>query len=175
MFVVVYRPPYLDVDPVPITVFLTEFSDYLENIVLCSETLVISGDFNLHMNYSTDPGARRFCELLETFGLEQNFMFASNTSGHWLDLIINGSPNDVMVLSPPLAVPIGIYFLSCFIECSLAILSTVVTVKEVSFSKWREINLWAFKEIHSDEGLTLETSVFESFTVANLPNRPCGV
>ena len=27
---------------------------------------------------------------------------------------------------------------------------------------------------HSDEGLTLETSVFESFTVANLPCRPCG-
>ena len=29
-------------------------------------------------------------------------------------------------------------------------------------------------KIHSDEGLTLETSVFESFTVANLPYRPCG-
>ena len=28
--------------------------------------------------------------------------------------------------------------------------------------------------IHSDEGLTLETSVLESFTVANLPYRPCG-
>ena len=27
--------------------------------------------------------------------------------------------------------------------------------------------------IHCDEGLTLETSVFESFTVANLPYRPC--
>ena len=27
--------------------------------------------------------------------------------------------------------------------------------------------------IHSEEGLTLETSVFESFTVANLPYRPC--
>ena len=26
----------------------------------------------------------------------------------------------------------------------------------------------------NDEGLTLETSVFESFTVANLPYRPCG-
>ena len=33
-----------------------------------------------------------------------------------------------------------------------------------------EITSW----IHSDEGLTLETSVFESFTVANLPYRPCG-
>ena len=28
--------------------------------------------------------------------------------------------------------------------------------------------------VHSDEGLTLETSVFESFTVANLLYRPCG-
>ena len=28
--------------------------------------------------------------------------------------------------------------------------------------------------IHSDEGLTLETSIFESFTVANLPYRLCG-
>ena len=28
--------------------------------------------------------------------------------------------------------------------------------------------------IHSDEGITLETSVFESFSVANLPYRPCG-
>ena len=28
--------------------------------------------------------------------------------------------------------------------------------------------------MHSDEGLTLEMSVFESFTVANLPYRPCG-
>ena len=27
-------------------------------------------------------------------------------------------------------------------------------------------------KIHSDEGLTLQTSVFESFTVANLPYRP---
>ena len=29
-------------------------------------------------------------------------------------------------------------------------------------------------KLNSDEGLTLETSVFESFTVANLPYRPCG-
>ena len=28
--------------------------------------------------------------------------------------------------------------------------------------------------IHSDQGLTLETSVFECFTVGNLPYRPCG-
>ena len=31
------------------------------------------------------------------------------------------------------------------------------------------------ESIHSDEGLKPEISVFESFTVANLPYRPCGV
>ena len=33
---------------------------------------------------------------------------------------------------------------------------------------------WECWVVYSDEGLTLETSVFESFTVANLPYRPCG-
>ena len=31
-----------------------------------------------------------------------------------------------------------------------------------------------YSPIHSDEGLTLETLLFESFTMANLPYRPCG-
>ena len=45
-------------------------------------------------------------------------------------------------------------------------------------NEFREANICfdarLFVRIHSDEGLTLETSVFESFTVANLPYRPCG-
>ena len=36
------------------------------------------------------------------------------------------------------------------------------------------LNVHYYSLIHSDEGPTLETSVFESFTVANLPYRPCG-
>ena len=41
-------------------------------------------------------------------------------------------------------------------------------------SKCNKLSLHVFKGIYTDEGLTLETSVFESFTVANLPYRPCG-
>ena len=40
----------------------------------------------------------------------------------------------------------------------------------VKFQLLEKTHLW----IHSGEGLTLETSVLESFTVANLPYRPCG-
>ena len=38
----------------------------------------------------------------------------------------------------------------------------------------RLIQTLVIGSIHSDEGLTLETSVFESFTLANLPYQPCG-
>ena len=36
-------------------------------------------------------------------------------------------------------------------------------------SAFSEKSVSSLHSIHSDEGLTLETSVFESFTVANLP------
>ena len=43
-------------------------------------------------------------------------------------------------------------------------------------SKVKELLYQSIKSefVHSDEGLKLQTSVFESFTVANLPYRPCG-
>ena len=55
-------------------------------------------------------------------------------------------------------IPQGV--LLCLIQCGSSII-------EIWFKPSRAI-------IHCDEGLTLETSVFESFTVANLPYRLCG-
>ena len=49
-----------------------------------------------------------------------------------------------------------------------------VFVVSAAHTRFRALSLRQSESIHSDEGLTLETSVFESFTVANLPYRPCG-
>ena len=49
-YVIVYRPPYSSLHPVSISVFFDEFSQFLENVVVCPEVLVISGDFNLHLD-----------------------------------------------------------------------------------------------------------------------------
>ena len=53
------------------------------------------------------------------------------------------------------------------------------------FTQYASFGIFCFQQKHDeknqrqvltlgDERLTLETSVFESFTVANLPYRPCG-
>lgn len=49
----IYRPPYSEAHPVSAKVFFEEFSDYLENIIMCPEVLLISGDFNFHLDSHT--------------------------------------------------------------------------------------------------------------------------
>ena len=46
--VAVYRPPSSSTHPQPMSLFFEEFSTYLESIVISTERLLISGDFNLH-------------------------------------------------------------------------------------------------------------------------------
>ena len=49
--VIVYRPPPYSISHLITTsVFFTEFSSYLESIVLSSEPLLITGDFIIHMD-----------------------------------------------------------------------------------------------------------------------------
>ena len=45
-----YRPPYSDDHRVPIGVFLPEFPEYVETVLLCKELLLITGDFNIHVD-----------------------------------------------------------------------------------------------------------------------------
>lgn len=72
----------------------------LESVILFLEVLVISGDFNFHMDDPFDNDAEKFGDLLDTFGLIQHVSFTTHTSGHWLDLIqVSRSSNDIMVRS----------------------------------------------------------------------------
>ena len=48
-YVIVYRPPYSSLRPVSTSVLFDEFSQFLENVVMFPEALVISRDFNLHL------------------------------------------------------------------------------------------------------------------------------
>ena len=137
-FVIIYRTPYSEAHPVSANVFFEEFAGCLESIIVCHENLVIDGDFNFHLHDLLDHDAMKFTELLETFGLENHVSFPTHINGHWLDLIITRSTNDIKVLSP-----VSSLYLSdhCFVECSLTIPTPYPTIKEISFQKWKNIDL----------------------------------
>src|SRR6201996_8073180 len=91
-FLSVYRPPSGSVPS-----FLDEFSDLLA--ILCSQPaeLIISGDFNFHVDDSSSSLTRSFLNLLDSFGLKQHVNFPTHDSGHSLDLVITRSSSSSML------------------------------------------------------------------------------
>ena len=74
--VAVYRPPSSTALYVPSSLFFEKYSIYLESVVTSTELLLISGDFSFHLDSAAeDNNTKKFCDLLETFGLTQHVPF----------------------------------------------------------------------------------------------------
>ena len=93
--VAVYRPSGSSVNS-----FITEFSDIMESAVVTTGHLLISGDFNIHMDIENDSDRLKFVDLLDNFGLRQHVDHPTHTGGHILDLIITHSSSDLIKDSP---------------------------------------------------------------------------
>ena len=72
VLVVVYRPPYSEAHPITPRVFFEEFSSYLETIILSPESLILTGDYNFHVDVEDNLDARAFLDLLASMGLKQH-------------------------------------------------------------------------------------------------------
>ena len=153
--VAVYRPPYSQAHPVTPCIFFEEFSNYLESIVMCSEILIIAGDFNFHFNDQSDTDTKRFIDMLETFGLKQHVTAPTHSSNHTLDLLITRSSNDINISSLETT-----FFLSdhCFVECYLSISHPDLSTKEICFRETKKINLDNFKTDISQSNLCMNDS-----------------
>lgn len=89
----IYRPPEK-----PLGQFLDDFHNFLEEINTYSGDILLSGDFNIHIEDKQNTQALRFLDLLDCFGLTQHVTVPTHTSNHTLDLIITRS---MIPVSPP--------------------------------------------------------------------------
>ena len=83
---------------------------------MCPKVLVISGDFNLHLDDLRDNDTKKFMDLLETFSLSQHVSGPTHLSGHTFDLIITCLSYDVVLASPKGTFPISDHFI---IQCPI--------------------------------------------------------
>ena len=93
---VIYRSP-LSADGTTIDLFLSEFSNLLEQIITDPKPIIIFGDFNLHVDLPNDVAALKFLDRLETFGLKQHVNVVTHRCGHILDLVITRSDDDLVL------------------------------------------------------------------------------
>ena len=97
---VIYRPPYSAVNRTTLDMFFGEFQTYLSSVVQSCNLLLITGDFNIHMDIMDDSDKRKMCDLLNMFDLRQHVTVPTHKSGHILDLMITRCSNE-LVLSIP--------------------------------------------------------------------------
>ena len=69
---IIYRPPYSNLHPVSLKTFFDDFASYMESIILTPEPLIITGDFNIHVNNTNHSDACEFLDLLASLGLKQH-------------------------------------------------------------------------------------------------------
>ena len=84
--IVIYRPPNGSFDN-----FCLDFSGLLERLSTFGSLLLITGDFNIHLDQPEVPSASKFQRLLKSFGLIQHVHSPTHRSEHTLDLLITRS------------------------------------------------------------------------------------
>lgn len=82
LFVIVYRPPG------PYSEFLSEFSEFISNLVLSSDKILIVGDFNIHVDNDSDSLSSAFMSLIDSIGFFQAVCEATHCFNHTLDLVL---------------------------------------------------------------------------------------
>ncbi|KAI2646730.1 RNA-directed DNA polymerase from mobile element jockey [Labeo rohita] len=79
----VYRPPG------PYTDFLKEFAEFLSELLVNFDKVLIVGDFNIHVDNTNDALGLAFTDLINSFGVKQNVTGPTHRFNHALDLIIS--------------------------------------------------------------------------------------
>ena len=85
---VVYHPPPSKRNGFSNTVFFDQWSAFLDDIMLDTHDIIITGDLNFHLDIPTQLDVKRFSESLCDRGMKQLVNEATHSKGHILDVVI---------------------------------------------------------------------------------------
>ena len=158
----IYRPPYSTNHPVTVNTFLNEFAEYLESVALVEGHLLITGDFNIHVNDVCDPAAARFINIIDSMGMINHVNIPTHIHGHTLDLIITRASTDLHITDVQATDYISDH---SFICATTSLAKPIRGAKYVTRRNLSDINFDSFKkdlqnsEICKDPADTVDTIV----------------
>ena len=84
----IYHPLYSETYQVTNNQFIDESSEYLVEELAEHRNLVITGDFNLHVNDPEDQGGEVFINTMLALGLDQHVTLPTHRNNNTLDLAV---------------------------------------------------------------------------------------
>ena len=138
----VYHPPGAAKDQVSDVSFTDELTDKLSLILPDLSSVIITGDFNIHVNDVSDDGAIFFTEALLSLGLHQHVHTSTHNKGNILDLILT-NPDELPILKCE-----AVDFVSDhrMVVCQTNLLNPKPQPKSISVRKYTPEKIAAFKD-----------------------------
>ena len=142
--IVIYRPPPSKNNNLTESTFFSEFSTLLEELVPYSGSgsVLIAGDFNFHVNDSSNASAKKFLNLLTSFDYRNHVLTATHKKGHTLDLLLTRSDDkfvsNIDVIDPEISDHSAV-------NCKLLLAKPPSVRKQVSFRNTKAINFDLFR------------------------------
>jgi len=90
-----YRLPASSSFSKSFSVFLAEFNFFLSIAATTPHEFIITGDFNIHLDNTTDHLISQFLSVLSSFNLAQLVNFPTHNKNHILDLVITSSDSSL--------------------------------------------------------------------------------
>jgi hypothetical protein len=142
---IVYRPPPSAANGLSTSRFQAEFENFLEQYTIASGELLITGDFNLHVDVPTDTDANHFKEVLDSVNLKQHVNIPTHIKGHTLDLIITRDTTSCPSIDSILAhdFPNLDHYAVTF---NISVEKPCVPIKTIQFRKYKTIDQDALKK-----------------------------
>ena len=142
----IYRPTPSKKNKLSSSMFFNEFSTLLEDLAITPEYLLITGDFNFHMDITTERDTMKFNDLLESAGLQQHISGPTHRRGHTLDLVIDWKEEKLFSYVETCNYLPSDHF---GVVCSLDIPQPMFTKKHIKFRDLKHINTQLGDKIYS--------------------------
>ena len=86
----------------PTGTFISDFDDFLSDIFVHYDRILICGDINIHLDNQQSSDTKKFIDVIESYGLNQLVEGSTHKAGHTLDVVISShqvvSDNNVRVI-----------------------------------------------------------------------------
>ena len=159
-----YRPPKFGSS---FTTFLSEFHDFLSQLLLDGKYFILCGDFNVHWNISSESYTYRFQDLLDELGVLVTAPDCpTHKKGNTLDLILSDPSTFTQILlqSVNSSLNISDHYPVAF-TVSLSVMPMIKPVsRTVHIRKCKDVNLESFK---MDLDVTCQRSLDDQYIMNN--------
>ena len=148
--------------------FFTEFRDLLELMSQHERPLLIAGDFNFHLDDTTNCDTIKFMDILDSANLSQHVLGPTHRKGHTLDLIITQQNSnlvtDVRILNDVFS---DHQVVTCKLNCPRPPLSKILLTFRSTKQLNNDVLTATLKESLANQDLSIKTDTDEMVDIYN--------